>query len=117
MGMGKGNKHIVNRKHIVHIPPHIYPLAFARILILGFGTSFFFLLEVVVKQRKFPHFTVPFPILVMPSTRLSSDRYQFLCPWFYSTRVRTHEIETPISQNVRRALYSFDLSLGVSVTQ
>ena len=55
--------------------------------------------------------TSPCPILIMPSARLGSDRYQFKCFWFDSTRFRTHRLEIRSSDSLisqeRRALYSF----------
>ena len=38
--------------------------------------------------------TSPFPILIMLSAWLGSDKYKSLCPWFDLTRVQTHEFET-----------------------
>ena len=59
-----------------------------------------------------PHSTDPCPILVMPSARPGSDKYEFLSHWFDSTRARTHEVQIPpISQNWRWTLYSSTHSL------
>ena len=64
------------------------------------------------------HYFVPYPNA--PSTRLHSDKYQFLSHWFDSTRVRTVRSESPISQNGRwRCAHSAILSvlwLGMSET-
>ena len=37
------------------------------------------------------HQTDLFRVLIMPSAWRGSEKYQFLCHWFDSTRVRTHE--------------------------
>ena len=50
----------------------------------------------------------PCPILLILSTWLGSDKYQFLSHWFDFTRVRTHKVQIPISpKNGRRMLHSF----------
>ena len=36
--------------------------------------------------------TSPWPILIMPSTRLESDKYRFYSFWFGSTKFRTHKL-------------------------
>ena len=52
------------------------------------------------KQRKFqsqrgglPHSTVPCPFLVMPSTRVISDKYQSFSHWFDSAKVCTMRVQ------------------------
>ena len=39
--------------------------------------------------------TYPFPILLMQSTWLGSDKYKLLCYWFDSPRVRTNMVRIP----------------------
>ena len=45
-------------------------------------------------QSHYPHTepTSPCPILIMPSIRLGSNKYQFLSHWFDSTKVRKCEV-------------------------
>ena len=55
------------------------------------------------------------PVLIMPSAKRGSDKYQFKSHWFDSTRVRKlrgldsnlRPSDSPISQNSRQMLYSF----------
>ena len=68
-------------------------------------------------QSQYPdsELTSPCPILIMPSIRLGSDKYQFKSHWFDSTKVRKlrgpesnlQPSDSPIFQNGRQAFYSF----------
>ena len=56
------------------------------------------------------HFTVSCCMLMMPGTRLGSDKYKLLSHWFDSTKVQTHDVRIPKpikSGNRKLPLYLF----------
>ena len=53
--------------------------------------------------------TSPCPILIVPSARLGSDKYNFLSHWFDSTRARTCEVQIPRSHNWTHSAIPSDL--------